>query len=111
MKFRPDLAAAVALPPGAGLVHGQDRHMLSGGGWYGVWMGGYGAVWVPILVVVIVGLLVTGCLLSPMVAALAMILSLVSVIGNALRLRQVRTAPAEPRPRSGLFATSSSHGR
>jgi cation transport ATPase len=81
--------------------------MLNGG----VWMGGYRGVWVPILVVVIVGLLVPGCLLSPMVAALAMSLNLVLAIGEALRLRQVRTAPAEPGPRSGLFATSSSHGR
>lgn len=107
MKFRPDLAAAVALPPGAGLVHGPDRPTLNGC----VWRGGYDGAWVLILVVVIVGLLVTGCLLSPMVTALAMSLSSVSVIGNALRLHQVRTAPAEPRRRSGLFATSSSHGR
>ncbi len=48
---------------------------------------GYNAVGVPIAA----GLLYpfTGILLSPMIAALAMSLSSVSVIGNALRLRAV----------------------
>jgi len=31
--------------------------MMNGGGWYGGWMGGYGGVWIPILLIVIVGLL------------------------------------------------------
>lgn len=31
--------------------------MMNGGGWYGGGMGGFGGVWIPILLVVIVGLL------------------------------------------------------
>lgn len=31
--------------------------MMHGGGWYGGAMGSYGAVWIPILLVIIVGLL------------------------------------------------------
>lgn len=57
MKLRLDLAAAVALALGTGLVQAQDGHMMNGGGWYGGWMGGYGGVWIPILLVVIVVLL------------------------------------------------------
>jgi len=31
--------------------------MMNGGGWYGGWMGGYGGLWIPILLIVVVGLL------------------------------------------------------
>ncbi len=57
MKPRFNLAAAVALALGTGLVHGEDGHMMSGGHWYGGWMGGHGGVWIPILLVVFLGLL------------------------------------------------------
>lgn len=56
MKLTLWLATAMAL--GTGLVHGQDGHMVNGGGWYGNWMGGYGGAWMPILLIVIVALLV-----------------------------------------------------
>jgi hypothetical protein len=56
MKWRLAIPAALTLALGAGLAYGQDGHMMSGG-WYGGWMGGYGGVWIPILLVVIVGLL------------------------------------------------------
>ena len=54
---------------------------------------GYNALGVPIAAGVLYPLF--GILLSPMVAALAMSLSSVSVIANALRLRRVRLDPAK----------------
>lgn len=56
--FRPHLSLIAALASGTSLVHAQDGHMMNGGGWYGGWMGGYGGAWMPILLLVIVGLLV-----------------------------------------------------
>ena len=38
-------------------VHGRGAKMMHGGGCYGGAMGAYGGVWIPILLVVIVGLL------------------------------------------------------
>ena len=32
----------------------QNGNMMNGGMWYGGWMGGYGGMWVPILLVVVV---------------------------------------------------------
>lgn len=55
MKLSFHRAAAAAATLGTGRVYGQDGHMMNGG-WHGGWMGGY--VWIPILLVVIVGLLV-----------------------------------------------------
>ncbi len=42
----------------AGVSIAQNGHMMDGGGW----MGGYGGVWGPIVLVVIVVLLVWACL-------------------------------------------------
>ncbi len=57
MRVRTSLAAAASPALGTGLVHAQGGHMMNGGGWYDGWMGGYGGLWIPILLVVIVGLL------------------------------------------------------
>jgi P-type Cu+ transporter len=54
---------------------------------------GYNALGIPIAAGVLFPL--TGLLLSPLIAALAMSLSSVSVIGNALRLRDAATLPAQ----------------
>lgn len=51
MKSELALAAAVTL--GASLVQGDGAQMMGGGSW----MAGYGDVWVPILLLVILGVL------------------------------------------------------
>jgi len=56
---------------------------------------GYNALGIPLAAGVLYPL--TGLLLSPLVAALAMSLSSVSVIGNALRLRHADQAPSRAR--------------
>jgi hypothetical protein len=33
----------------------QSGHMMTDGGWSGGWMGGYGGVWMPLLLVLVVG--------------------------------------------------------
>jgi hypothetical protein len=57
MKRNLHRSAVAVLVLGSAGVQAQDGHMM-GGGWYGSGMGGYGGVWIPILLVVIVGLLV-----------------------------------------------------
>ena len=57
-KLNLDAPVALALALGTGLAQGQGGHMMNGGGRYGGGMGGYGGVWIPILLVVVVGLLV-----------------------------------------------------
>lgn len=43
----------------SGVASAQNGGMMSGGGmWGGGWMGGYGGYWMPILLVVVVGLVV-----------------------------------------------------
>ncbi len=49
--------AAGALPLlVTGAAAAQSGHMMNGGMWDGGWMGGYGGYWVPVLLVVVVGL-------------------------------------------------------
>ena len=39
-----------------GAAAAQSGPMMNGGMWSGGWMGGYGGYWVPVLLVVVVGL-------------------------------------------------------
>ena len=50
------LAMAVGAVPllATGVALAQSGHMMNGGGWGMGWMGGYGGIWVPILLVVVV---------------------------------------------------------
>jgi hypothetical protein len=52
------VAAGTASLLGSGVSLAQDGHMTGGAMWGTGWMGGYGGVWVPVLLVVIVGLVV-----------------------------------------------------
>ena len=43
----------------SGAASAQNGNMMNGGGmWGGGWMGGYGGYWVPILLVVLIGVIV-----------------------------------------------------
>lgn len=57
MKLELKYSTAAVLALCATLAQAQGGHMMNGGGWYGGWMGGYGGMWIPILLIVIVGLL------------------------------------------------------
>jgi hypothetical protein len=49
-------AGGVAALLATGGASAQSGPMMNGGHWGGGWMGGYGGVWVPVLLVVVVGL-------------------------------------------------------
>ena len=52
------LAMAVGAVPllATGVAMAQNGTMMNGGTWGVGWMGGYGGIWMPILLVVVVGL-------------------------------------------------------
>lgn len=54
------LVAAVGTVPllSTGVSFAQNGNMMNGGGWGSDWMGGYGGIWMPILLVVVVVLVV-----------------------------------------------------
>jgi uncharacterized membrane protein len=52
--FAPAVGVAAALAASA--ASAQSGSMMNGGHWGSGWMGGYGGLWVPILLVVVVGL-------------------------------------------------------
>ena len=51
----PIMASAITPLIGPGSAFAQSGRMMNDG-WAGSWMGGYGGVWVPILLVIVVGL-------------------------------------------------------
>lgn len=51
----PTLALAITALMATVPAFAQSGNMMNGG-WMGGWMGGYGGVWVPILLVLVVGL-------------------------------------------------------
>ncbi len=56
MQKLPALVAGALSTLGAEVALAQNGHMMNGGMWGGGWMGGYGGPWVPILLVVVIGL-------------------------------------------------------
>lgn len=50
------LGSAPMLTPGVSFA--QSDNMMSGGAWGNSWMGGYGGIWMPILMIVVVVALV-----------------------------------------------------
>lgn len=53
MKHLPAIAAATAALMAAGHSWAQNGNMMNGGTWGSGWMGGYGGIWTPILLVVV----------------------------------------------------------
>lgn len=56
MKNLKIAAVAAAMTAAGGLASAQTGHMMNGGMGSGGWMGGYGGYWLPVLLVVVVGL-------------------------------------------------------
>jgi uncharacterized membrane protein len=54
MKNQISIAIATASLLAAGAASAQNGNMMNGGSWGAGWMGGYGGVWMPILLVVVV---------------------------------------------------------
>lgn len=57
MKTLNALGVPLVLAFATSAAYAQNATMMNGGGWGGNWMGGYGGFWMPILVVVVVGLI------------------------------------------------------
>lgn len=54
MKTLLAMAGSTAPLLSAGVALAQNGNMMNGGGWGMGWMGGYGGVWGPILLVVVI---------------------------------------------------------
>lgn len=58
MKTLLAMAVGIGALLATSISFAQNGNMMSGGTWGGDWMGGYGGIWMPILLVVVVGLVV-----------------------------------------------------
>ncbi len=59
MKSLTTLGIGTVSALASGVASAQNGNMMNGGGmWGGGWMGGYGGYWVPLLLVVVVGVVV-----------------------------------------------------
>ena len=58
MKHLLAIAVATVLQLATGVSFAQNANMMNGGGWGVGWMGGYGGIWMPILMLVVVVALV-----------------------------------------------------
>ena len=54
MKTLPAMAVGMVPLLATGVALAQDGSMMNGGGWGMGWMGGYGGIWGPVLLVVVV---------------------------------------------------------
>ena len=54
MKNLSSIAIATASLLAAGAASAQNANMMNGGSWGFGWMGGYGGIWTPILLIVVV---------------------------------------------------------
>ena len=54
MKNLSSIAIATASLLAAGAASAQNANMMNGGSWGLGWMGGYGGIWTPILLIVVV---------------------------------------------------------
>lgn len=57
MKNLSAITAATASLLATDVALAQNSNMMNGGMWDGGWMGGYGGIWGPIALVVVIGLL------------------------------------------------------
>ncbi len=54
MKSLSSIAIATASLLASGAASAQNGNMMNGGSWGSGWMGGYGGIWMPILLVAVV---------------------------------------------------------
>lgn len=57
MKHLSAIAVATASLLATGASWAQNGNMMNGGTWGSGWMGGYGGVWTPVLLVVLAGVI------------------------------------------------------
>jgi hypothetical protein len=59
MKFLMTVGSGSVLALTSGMASAQNSTMMNGGGmWDSAWMGGHGGVWMPVLLIAVIGLVV-----------------------------------------------------